>query len=54
MCCLSLYVAAYLLFQIHGLCTGPWDKAPSSKGSGSSVLKEQYFTSAAINLEKTL
>ena len=33
--------------------TGPLDRAPSSKGRGSSVLKE-YFTSAAIGLEKTL
>ena len=34
--------------------TGPLDSAPSSKGRGSSVSKEEYFTSPAIGLEKTL
>ena len=34
--------------------TGPLDSAPSSKGKESSVLKEEYFTSPAIGLEKTL
>ena len=39
---------------MHELCTGPLEKALSSKGGESSVLKEEHFTSAAIRLEKTL
>ena len=39
---------------IHELCTGPSDKAPSSQGRESSVLKEQYFKSVATDLKKTL
>ena len=34
--------------------TGPLDRAPSSNGRGSSVLKEEYFTSSVIGLEKSL
>ena len=34
--------------------TGRVDSAPSSKRRGSSVLKEEYFTSPAIVLEKTI
>ena len=32
----------------------PLNKTPSSKGKGYSVLKEEYFISAATDLEKTL
>ena len=39
---------------IYELSTGLSDKTPSSKGKGSFVLKEEYFTYFAIGLEKTL
>ena len=39
---------------MHELSTGPSDKTPSSKGRGSSVLKEECFTSFAIGSEKTI
>ena len=36
------------------MCICPLDETPSSKGKESSFLKEEYFTSVAIGLEKTL
>ena len=39
---------------MYELCTDPLNKTPYSKGRGSLVLKEEYFTSASIGLENTL
>ena len=36
------------------MCICPLDETPSSKGKESSFLKEEYFTSVAIGLEKIL